>query len=285
MALPGGVTMHADVVYAVKSGFRPLTMDIYTPSTPGPHPLILYVHGGGWAAGNKRGNEAAGQDGARMLARLAAKGFVVAATSYRLAGEAKFPAPVEDVNDALRWLKTNAAHYGGDPSRSALWGASAGGQIMALAALDCQARSLDPRGPVEPSTCVNAVVDWYGLADFSTIVSDGAAGNWGKPGGVDVTYLGCSTAPCPADVMRRASPMSYAKAAPPTLFVHGDADTVVPIVQSRNLQAALERAGTRTEFKLVPGANHLFRGVSPALVDDAVETTFAFFVRELKPGR
>ncbi len=131
-----GVTGLADVTYSVLPGFRPLVLDLYLPSSTTAQPLILFVHGGGWVGGNTR-HSGALADFPRALAQLAAEGFVVASVEYRLVGEAAFPAPLQDVRAALRYLRDNAAKYRIDGSKVAVWGGSAGGQLAALAAVSC----------------------------------------------------------------------------------------------------------------------------------------------------
>ena len=141
---PGGVTGYADVIYSQLPGYRPSVVDVYVPpaAKASPKPLVLYIHGGGWVGGHTR------QAGAlanfpEVLASLASEGFVVASLEYRLSGEAAFPAQIQDVRAAIRFLKANAAKYGIDPARVGLWGGSAGGHLAALGALSCGAPGFD----------------------------------------------------------------------------------------------------------------------------------------------
>ncbi|MEO8896144.1 MAG: alpha/beta hydrolase, partial [Rhizomicrobium sp.] len=113
VAFPGGVAAHRDIVYAAVGGFRPLTLDLYqTPSKPkeAPRPAILFVHGGDWVTGDAR-HLAGFADFPATLAALAAKGYVVASVNYRLSGEAHFPAAIQDVKSAVRWLRGHAGDY------------------------------------------------------------------------------------------------------------------------------------------------------------------------------
>ena len=103
---PGGVSAWRDIVYRTEPNFRPLTLDIYVPAGKAAHPLVVYIHGGGWFAGNTR-QSGAFADFPRVLATLAAEGFTVASIEYRLSGEARFPAQLRDVNAALRFLRKN----------------------------------------------------------------------------------------------------------------------------------------------------------------------------------
>lgn len=271
VAFPGGVQGYRDVVYQTLPGYRPQIVDVYVPATPGPHPLILYIHGGGWIGGHTR-HSGALADFPAALARLAAEGFVVASLEYRLSGEAKFPAQLQDANASLRFLRQNAATYHIDPARVGLWGGSAGGHLAALTGVTCGNTSLDPAAATDG--CVQAVVTWYGVYDFApmTANSDGNAAG--------LRLLGC-TGPCP-DRVRAASPVTYIGAKSPAfLLIHGDDDKVVPVAQSHEGEALLRKAGVPVEAIYIPGVDHSFIGATPAATRDATlkatNATFDFF--------
>lgn len=139
VAFPGGVKAWRDVTYQTIDGYRPQVVDIYVPAGKGPHPLVLYIHGGGWRGGHTR-HSGAFADFPKVLAALAAEGFTVASLEYRLSSEARFPAQLQDSNAALRFLRANAARYAIDPARVGVWGGSAGGHLTALTALTCRDR-------------------------------------------------------------------------------------------------------------------------------------------------
>jgi acetyl esterase/lipase len=131
-AFPGGVTARPDVVYwTPPGGFQPQTLDLYRPAGEGPHPLVIYVHGGGWVGGTAR-NAGTFENFPGVLADLASRGYVVASVNYRLAGEARFPGAIQDVKAAVRYLRANAASLGVDPDKVLIWGSSAGGQLAGL---------------------------------------------------------------------------------------------------------------------------------------------------------
>src|SRR5262249_1891600 len=149
---------HPDITYSTISGVRPLTLDLYLPAKPGPKPLVVYLHGGSWIGGARREAGLVGERTHQVMAKLAARGFAVASLSYPLSGEAKYPAPVQDLNAALRFLRAHAGPWGINPDKIVTWGASAGAQVVINQALDCQTRAfdVDPKGaPV----CPTAVVD------------------------------------------------------------------------------------------------------------------------------
>jgi acetyl esterase/lipase len=273
---PGGVTSLADVTYSVIPGYRPLVIDLYLPpkGKAAPKPLILYIHGGGWVGGNMR-QSAVIADFPALLASLAAEGFVVASLEYRLSGEAPFPAQVQDARAAIRFLKANAAKYGIDPARVALFGGSAGGHLTALMALSCGDTSLDVKPEAADSECVQGAVTWYGVFDFAKMLA--------RPGdhGPENRLLGCGTA-CTPEQIRRVSPVAYIDAKdPPFLLIHGEADKVVAVEQSRLAEAAMRAAGEPVEAIYLPGIDHSFESadlkVSHAAATKAVNATFDFF--------
>jgi acetyl esterase/lipase len=275
---PGGVTSLADVTYSVLPGFRPLVVDLYLPpkSKAGPKPLILYIHGGGWVGGNMR-QSAVIANFPELLASLAAEGFVVASLEYRLSGEAPFPAQVQDARAAIRFLKSNAAKYGIDPARVGLFGGSAGGHLTALTALSCGDTSLDAKPAVADSECVQGAVTWYGVFDFAPML---ARANRDGP---ERKLLGCADT-CTAEQVRRVSPVSYIDAKdPPFLLIHGEADKVVSVDQSRLAEAAMKAAGEPVETIYLPGIDHSFESgdlaASHAAATKAVNATFDFFHR------
>jgi acetyl esterase/lipase len=270
---PRGVTGRADVTYSVIPGFRPLVLDLYQPAAEAPAPLILFVHGGGWIGGNTR-HSGALANFPLAIAQLAAEGFVVASVEYRLSGEAPFPAALQDVRAALRYLKDNASKYRIDQNKVAVWGGSAGGQLAALAAVSCGDRSLDAQAAPERSECVQGAVVWYGVFDFGPVVDGGGDGSVGR-------YLGCGDSCDPATV-RRASPVSYvSNDDPPFLLIHGEQDRTVDVAQSQSFELALRERGIAVESLYIPNVDHSFVGRTPdetrAATLAATNATFDFF--------
>jgi len=270
---PHGVTGLADVTYSVLPGFRPLVLDLYQPDGGAEHPLVLFIHGGGWIGGNTR-HSGALADFPQAMAQLAAEGFVVASVEYRLSGEAPFPAALQDVRAALRYLKDNADRYRIDSSRVAVWGGSAGGQLAALAAVSCGEQGLDAQPAPARTECVQGAVIWYGVFDFAPVVArtDEAAAN---------RYLGCNGS-CEAEVVRHASPVTYVTADdPPFLLVHGEGDRTVDVGQSRDFETTLRKSQVSVESLYIPGVDHSFIGRTAAETRSATlaatNATFDFF--------
>jgi len=103
---------------------------------------------------------------------IASRGYVVTSINYRLGGEAPFPAAIQDVKAAIRWLRAHSGEYGIDKDKFLVWGASAGGHLAALAGTSCGAKELEPVDlPDELATesdCVEATIGWYGIYDLYT---------------------------------------------------------------------------------------------------------------------
>jgi len=236
-----------DVVYGEVPGYRPLELDLYLPEAAAPVPVIVHVHGGGWRRGSRR--VPLPRLGAGFYDGLAAQGFAVAAIDYRLSGEARFPAALEDVRAAIGWVGEHGASHGLDPGRVFGWGDSAGGHLALLAALT--------------GAPVRGVVAWFPVTDLAGLPSDvAAAGGVPAPGpeSREALLLGAPAASVP-DLARQASPVAHASAAaPPVLLMHGAADDLVPPAQSIRLAEALTRAGATVELELVPGATHFWNG-------------------------
>jgi acetyl esterase/lipase len=286
VAFAAGVTALPDVEYSNLIGYRPLLLDLYLPSAGTAHPLVVWIHGGGWSRGDSRGNGAI-TDFPTALAGLAARGYVVASVNYRLSGEAKFPAQIQDVNAAIAYLKTNAARYHIDPSRVLLWGGSAGGHLAALAALTCDNSDYAPEAntgrlsrkeastaaATKVSTCVQGAVIWYGVSEIGKFHSDNFT-----------SLMGCD---CP-EKMAMASPVNRVTAkSPPMLLIHGTADSEVPVEQSHALETRLKANGVSVQALYLPDVDHGFIGKTPETTRDAtltaLEATFAFIDRVMAP--
>jgi acetyl esterase/lipase len=217
-----------------------------------------------------------------VLAEFAARGFVVAAIEYRLDGEAPFPAAIHDVKDAIRYLRSRAPSLGIDARRVGIWGASAGGQLAALAAVSCGVEALLPP-PSDAfdgtSDCVQAAVAWYGVHDFRNVPTPP-----GRTG--PAPYLGCPQSRCDSATLAFASPAAYVdRADSPMLLVHGLADTLVAVSQTQEFEALLRQAGVPVDMLLIPAVDHGFVGATTeatrAARNLALNATLEFFERTL----
>lgn len=268
---------HEGLTYAEIQGFRPLLLDLHVPagaSAQSPVPLVVWMHGGAFWSGDRRYLPSDLAPNA-VFDALVAAGIAAATIDYRLSGEAKYPAQLQDVRAAIRYLRSNAATWGLDPARVGVWGESAGGTLGALAAL--------ARSGASDSLAASDVSDTSGASADQPLA---AAALWCSP--TDLVALRHFSAisgllgdtPDLEAAAAQASPVTHVRSdAPPFLIVHGDADTTVPVEQAELLHKALLAAGARSTFTRVEGAGHVFAGhPNPQqLVGEAV----AFFAREL----
>lgn len=249
------------VPYGEVDGGRPLELDLWLPDAgSGPAPLVLFVHGGAWRRGRRddMGPRTRGWNPG-PLARIAAAGFAVACADYRLSGEAPFPAPLDDLRAALRWLGLRAPELGVDTARTVVWGESAGGHLASLLALD-------------PAVAATGAVIWYAPSDLTVPRGPFDPRSATTP---EALLLGAAPAAVP-ERARAASPVARVhRDAPPFMLVHGERDTMVPVTHSEALAARLREAGAPVELRTVPGADHGWHGAS----DEAVEEVFARSLR------
>jgi acetyl esterase/lipase len=191
-----------------------------------------------------------------LVTSFVADGFAVASINHRFSHQAIFPAQIQDIKAAVRWLRTNAARYELDPNRFVAWGGSSGGHLAAL--LGVSAGVGDFGDDDDGLSRVQAVVNFFGPTDFLQMDEhrrpDGAVHN--VPTSPESQLIGELITDNPAAV-RRANPVTYAsKDDSPFLIIHGDSDLLVPHHQSQLLARALEKAGVPTVFRTVRGAGH-----------------------------
>lgn len=204
-------------------------LDVVVPNAPGPHPVIVFFHGGGWDTGRPQDYRFVG----RAFAR---EGHVVVLAGYRLGPDGRYPAMIDDAAAALAWVRASIAGLGGDPQRVFVMGHSAGAHMAALVTLD--RRWLEGRGL--PAGFVRGVIGLSGPYDFHPFTSDRARRAFGHV----------------ADPAQ-TQPIAFARAdAPPMLLLTGDADVTVKPRNSRALGSALVGAGAAARVVLLPGVDH-----------------------------
>ena len=236
---PPGILLTRDIIYTSGGCVGPLKLDLARPANPaGPLPAVVVVHGGAWVGGYKETH-------IPTAIEFAKNGFVAATIEYRLAPANPFPAAVEDVKCAVRFLRANAARYGIDSGRIGAWGWSAGGNLVLLAATTGGDASLEGAGGWSGvSSRLQAAVSSGGPTDFVTL-------------GADMTqYLGGTLAQVP-DRYRRASPLTHTGAGdPPMLMTMGTGDWIVSWKQGVTEIQAMERAGVPGQLIKVIGGGH-----------------------------
>ena len=270
-----------DVAYASTSAAQ--QFDVFLPeSGSGPFPVLMHIHGGAFAIGDKRDGHL------EAYLRGLDHGYAVVSINYRLSGEAIFPAGLQDVKAAIRWLRANGAAYSLDPARIAACGASSGANYASMMGVTAGvAQFEDPAlGNAGLVDDVQAVVDWFGPTDFLKMDEHLAANGLGPcdhstAGSPESLYLGAPIGDVPEKV-RQANPITYVNAnMPPILIQHGRADNLVPVQQSIEFAEAIDKiAGPgRAELDLLDGAGH----DDPAFsTSENMARVFAFLDRHLK---
>jgi acetyl esterase/lipase len=249
---------HTDLAYATQSETQKL--DLYIPDTDkGPFPVVIMVHGGGFMFGDKA-------DGAGLTGvdQLLAEGYAVASINYRLSGEAQYPAQIQDAKASVRFLRANAAQYKLNPDKIGAWGASAGGNLVSLLGTTCGAAELEGAdlGNADQSSCVQAVVDWFGPIDF--LKMDEQFAGTGCPLTHDAAdspeskLVGAAIQTVP-DLVATTNPMNYITADDAPFFIeNGTADCNIPPVQNKNLADALRAVigPEKVVYTSLEGAGH-----------------------------
>lgn len=234
------VATTTDIVYATHATGA-LHLDLHRPAGKGRAPVLIFLHGGGWA----RGERPKSWTGFR---RFVDAGYAVVSVQYRLSGTARAPAAVQDARCAMAWAAREADRYQLDPRRIVVMGNSAGGHLALLAGMMGTKSDIDlpACGPVPRAA---AIVDFYGPSDLRPE----SVGAWHSP---SITKWIGEGGDAPS-LAARMSPLTLVrKGQPPVFIVHGDADDVVPIQSSQLLKAALDKAGVPSEFHIVPGGGH-----------------------------
>jgi acetyl esterase/lipase len=263
--LPEGVELVSDVEYG-KGGDRPLKMHLIKPKAAAekPMPVLVWIHGGGWQGGSK-------DSGIGLLAPYAAKGCFCATIEYRLSKEAKWPAQIEDCKCAIRFLRSKAKDYNLDADRIGVWGASAGGHLVAMLGTTAHVKELEGKGGWPNfSSKVQAVCVFCGPSELISL-SQNSKGADGPITGL----LGGAAADNP-EKAKQASPVTHVtKDAPPFLLVHGDKDELVPPQQAELLHQALKKAGVDSTLYIAKDRGHGLAG------PDIVERVSGFFGKHL----
>ncbi|MDB5168489.1 MAG: lipase [Candidatus Saccharibacteria bacterium] len=257
------LSLAAKNIYYCDTNSKYQTMDLYHPkeSNRTITPVIIYIHGGGWNSGSKQNNFL------RTYGPLFIKeGVSVAAIDYRLSPEDRFPDQNNDITCALRYLAHHAIELRIDIQKSLYVGESAGAELATFAALN-------PPDINSPYPAPLGVIDFYGVTDFSKIIS-GA-----HPDLNARKYLGANYTQRAAP----ASPITYIKnSSPPFLIFHGTADNIVPASQSKLLHERLTEVGVSSQLVLIRGAHHGFAGYESSKKDyEVIQQNMKAFIQRV----
>ena len=255
----GGTAGTQVVSSGVRYGQLPAQrLDVIAPNAPGPHPVLVFIHGGGWHSGRPEDYHFIGRTFARA-------GYVVVLPGYRLGPDGIYPHMLEDGAAAVAWTARNVARFGGDPDQVVLMGHSAGAHTAAMLGLERQ--WLGRQGL--PDGFVKGVVGLSGPYDFHPFTSDSARNAFGH-------------VPDP----RITQPITFARSdAPPMLLLTGDADTTVKPRNSRVLAKALAEKGGKAELVILPGVDHagpVLKLARPFSRDASVSTPVLDFLARLR---
>ncbi len=267
---PAGVLFERDVVYGTGGG-EPLTLNLARPEkSDGPRPCIVLIHGGAWRAGNKAGHDP-------QTWQFVQRGYVSVTVGYRFCPKHRFPAQVEDVKCAVRFLRANAEKFGIDKNRIGAIGFSAGAHLsMMLGVMDKSDGLEGDGGWPDESSKVQAVVSYFGPTDL--LAPD--IPDLSKPLVKD--FVGGSAEEKPDDC-KRASPLTYVTAGDaPTLLFQGTKDPLVPHTQAFKMVDALSAAGVPGRAELIVGAGHGWGGKD---LERTSNESFDFFDEHLKPKK
>ena len=247
----GEVRSRQHIEFAAPAG-EPLFLDLYQPLAPGKYPAVVTVYGGSWQQGSPAGS-------AQMSQYLAARGYVVVAIDYRHAPQYHFPAQLEDVEQALAFVRDRADEYEIEGDRIALLGWSAGAHLAMLAGLQA-----------EPSIKVKSIVDYYGPIDLTAGYTDPPVPDPINSKRVLLSFMGGPPSEL-KDAYAAASPITYVKPAkpgrlPPMLLIYGGRDHLVEARFGRRMYDALIESENKAVWVKIPWAEHafdkIFNGIS-----------------------
>jgi acetyl esterase/lipase len=272
---------YKDLAYASVSPAQML--DLYIPTTgSGPFPVVIMVHGGGFMFGDK-----ADGGGLTGVDQLLEAGYAVASINYRLSGEATYPAQINDAKAAVRFLRANAAEYNLNPDKFGAWGASAGGNLVSLLGTTCGVAELEGAelGNADQSSCVQAVVDWFGPIDFlkmqEQFAGTSCSSNTNDASSPESKLVGAAIQTVP-DKVALTNPMNYISADDAPFFIeNGTADCNIPPVQNKNLSDALSAVigADNVSYVSLEGAGH---GGSQFETEENLQQVISFLDKYLK---
>ena len=268
----------------------PLALDLYSPSSKkgSPYPLVVYTHGGGWAAGSKDGAKAGNMR--KVVEGLTEAGFCVASVDYRLYvkdGDVTIKDCVTDCKDAVRYLVKNAGDLKIDPTRVFTFGDSAGGQIAQMLLMTPPELFPGAEELAAEKYTMIAGVSWYGPCDFekTELFNHDGRPDFRDRFGPRILPPGSD----PKDTLRlyrEMSPVNYLKAdGPPLLMIQGDQDTTIPVHHARYMEERAKAISAPVKVVIVANAGHNWREVGAPIKptqEEIVAGTVKFFVEQLK---
>lgn len=236
---PARAEMRKDVEFAKADGVS-LTLDAWVPDGKGPFPTVVIVHGGGFERGDKQTYVPP------LFEPLTKAGFTWFTINYRMHPQFRFPAPVDDIEAAIRFVKAHAREYKVDLSRVVLMGESAGGALVSYVGV---------RG--QSAIKLAAVVPFYGVHDWELRAKEEAEGKVGPSIWRKFFTVPDGSGPDAVARMREVSAVSrLRKGLPPFLLIHGTLDAQVAYEQSVKMQERMHALGNVCDLITVEGGPH-----------------------------
>lgn len=247
-------------------------LDIYLPpKSEKKSPVVMFLHGGGWIAGDKSFPEKFYMND--FILKLVQNGYAVVSVNYTLLDDhTHFPKPVQDCKEAVRWIRANAANYNFDEKNIGIWGASAGAQIGMLAAYSDESNFSENSSFANYSSKVNYVIDYFGPSDLNNLFRTREAGFkififklifpkiYKMRNDMISGFTEKDIKKEEKEAIERLdlySPVTYVdETSVPTLIIHGDKDKVVPFSQSELLKEKLDRYRIQNELIPIDKGNH-----------------------------
>lgn len=243
-----------DVPYAGTKNARQ-TLDLFLPKTrksDKPLPVIAFIHGGAWRAGNKRRGHR------EVLPYVASGRFVGVSIAYRLTNEAIWPAQIHDCKAAIRWIKGNAKRLNIDPERIAVMGTSAGGHLVAMLGVSGDVKKLEGKlgKHTDQNSKVACVVDFFGPTELLTMNDHPSRIDHNATNSPESKLIGGAIQKNKTKA-KEASPITHvSKGDAPFLIIHGSKDMLVPYPQSVAFNKALKQAGVSSVLIKIDGGGH-----------------------------
>jgi acetyl esterase/lipase len=274
------ITSTPDLSYAANDNPRQ-ALDLYLPKKPTngkPLPIIAFIHGGAWRAGDKR-------SGLRRLDPFISSGdYAGISIAYRLTDEAQWPAQIHDCKAAIRWIRANAKKYNLDPENIAAWGSSAGGHLVAMLGTSGDVKELEGKigKHLDQSSRVDCVVNFFGPSEMLTMGDHPSTMDHNAPDSPESLLIGGPVLKN-KNQARSASPMTHiTKDDPPILNVHGTADALVPYPQSVSFHKKLVEAGVSSSLTTITNGGH---GNFGKATDKVNLTVSEFFTKHLRSDK
>jgi acetyl esterase/lipase len=287
-----------NITYKKDGKGKDLQLDMYKPknSTQEKLPVVIFLHGGAWALGDK----VIAPDNyiEQTILKLTEKNYAVLSVNYRLVSDdVHFPGPIEDSKDAVRWVRKNADQYGFDAENIGYWGVSAGAHLSLLSAYTPDNEFVGDQELSKYSGKVNYVVDNFGPTDMNRLLHTRAP----KPllfivGLISKKIIDIRTKIAKGmtgydikterkkviEAYKTISPLYYTQNAIPTLILHGNKDKIAPIRHSKRLNRKLEKTKTPHQFIIVKKGNHGFKDTDKAYQDELNNAMVDFIVSQTK---